>query len=123
MRRSSSTTGEPWCAPTREVENAELMQLARRTKRTTGPLPVSKRGAHDKSQAGYQLATLEDRELADGSTPDLVDPFQTPSRVTTVVVPTPEAARLPEQGKTWALVLAIVLMLATAAGVVAIVLL
>jgi len=122
MRRSSSTTGEPWCAPTREVENAELMQLARKTKRTTGPFPV-KKAAHDKSQAGYQLATLEDRELADGSTPDLVDPFQTPSRVTTVVVPTPEGARGPEQGKTWALVLAIVLMLATAAGVVAIVLL
>jgi hypothetical protein len=113
MRKTSSDTGEPWCAPTREVDKSHMLELARKTKRT---------GKHALASAAnpaprYQLATLEDRELADGSTPDLVDPFMTPSRVETVVVPSPVA-----QGKTWALVLAIVLMLATAAGIAAIVL-
>lgn len=111
MRKTSSDTGEPWCAPTREVDKGHMLELARQTKRT---------GKHALAPAApaprYQLATLEDRELADGSTPDLVDPFMTPSRVSTVVVPSPV------QSKRWPLVLAIVLMLATAAGVAAIVL-
>jgi len=112
MRKTSSETGEPWCAPTREVESAHLVELVRKTRRSTGQQPLA-------PGVRYQLATLEDRDLADGSTPDMVDPFATPSRVTTVVVPAP--VQVPEQGKTWALVLAIVLMLATAAGVGAIV--
>jgi len=116
MRKTSSDTGEPWCAPTREVDKGHMLELARKTKRT---------GKHPLAPAAnpaprYQLATLEERELADGSTSDLIDPFATPSRVVTVVVPAPGAAA--NEGKTWALVLAIVLMLATAAGIAAIVL-
>ena len=116
MRKTSSDTGEPWCAPTREVDKSHMLELARKTKRT-GKQPVAPRSPTPPQAPRYDLATLEDRELADGSTPDLVDPFMTPSRVETVVVPSPVA-----QGKTWALVLAIVLMLATAAGIAAIVL-
>jgi len=115
MRKTSSDTGEPWCAPTREVDKGHMLELARKTKRT-GKQQVASAPAAPR----YQLATLEDRELADGSTPDLVDPFQTPSRVATVVVPSPVASK--PSGNTWALVLAIVLMLATAGGIAAIVL-
>ena len=80
MRKTSSTTGEPWCAPTREVDNAHMLELARKAKRT-GPFPLSSKAP----PAEFQLATLEDRDLADGSTPEMVDPFIDPSRATTAV--------------------------------------
>lgn len=112
MRKTSSDSGGPWCAPTREVASADMLALARKTRRTTDQHLLAQ-------SSRYQLATLEDRELADGSTPDMIDPFRSGSIVTTVVVPTPIGA---VRGKTWALVVAIVLMLATAAGVTAIVL-
>jgi hypothetical protein len=118
MRKTSSDTGEPWCAPTREVEKGHMLALARQTKRT-GKQPVAPRSPTPPQAPRYELATLEERELADGSNSDLIDPFATPSRVVTVVVPAPGAAA---EGKTWALVLAIVLMLATAGGIAAIVL-
>jgi hypothetical protein len=116
MRKTSSDTSEPWCAPTREVDQSHMLELARKAKRT-GKHALS---APVNPAPRYQLATLEDRELADGSTPDLVDPFMTPSRVSTVVVPSP--VQRTAGGTRWALALAILLMLATAGGIAAIVL-